>query len=595
MRRPSPDLLLEGHPESLDTVSLLITMASFLVYKNKKHRLGDGVCTLGRDKECCDIAFDDKELSRKHVLVIKEGPKYLLIDFRSTNGVMVNNKPVEQIHLKAGDWIKIGQQTIQFIEEGPAEGAPDISGVRSLSGIRSREKLVAGLGGPGNPLDSTLPAVAKGGPGSGQPGAGALTCILSLPGAQIQVQGKAPAPVPAPDATILAAKLANLIKVGRSLNSELNLTELMNKVIENALAVMRADRGLLMLVDEATGKLVPKAHKEMETVMQLRDGVYHISRSIVAHASTQREPVLVQDALADQRFMTSQSVQMYNIRSALCAPLINKDKFLGVLYVDNRIESSSFSEEDKEMLMAFADQAAIGIENAKLVDRIREETRKRAVLSRYFSPNIVEKIVQHRGGLTLGGEKVQATVLFADIRGFTSFSENRATEAVVEFLNDFLTTMTRVIFEKGGTLDKYLGDGLMAIFGAPFRLNDAPYWAVQAAVEMQQAMTGHLAEWENRYGFVGKLGIGINTGEVISGNIGSTDRLDYTVIGDPVNLAARLQAMAVKGDIVISEYTYSQVKERVRVELMGPVTVKGKSKEVEIFRLTGLMPTNGTV
>jgi len=536
---------------------------AYLVYKGKRHRLGDGICTLGRDPDCCDIAFDDdKELSRKHILIVREGSRYLLLDFRSTNGVLVNSKPVEQVRLQTGDWIRIGQQSIQYLEE--TTGRQDSSkGDLRLSGL-------------------TRPKDAK--EKGGVQGPGALTCILSLP------TGKAPPKDPAPvqDPGNLAAKLANLIKVGRILNSELNLTELLNKVIDNALEVMKADRGLLMLVDETTGKLIPRAHREMETVMQLKDGGAHISRSIVQHTTTTREPVLVQDALADQRFTSSQSIQMYNIRSALCSPLINRDKFLGVLYVDNRIESSSFSEEDKELLTAFADQATIGIENAKLVERIREEARKRAVLSRYFSPNIVEKIVQHRGDLTLGGEKVAATVLFADIRGFTSFSENRATEAVVEFLNDFLTKMTRIIFEKGGTLDKYMGDGLMAIFGAPFRLNDASFWAVQAAIEMQAAMAMHTPEWERRFGFTGRLGIGINTGEVISGNIGSSDRMDYTVIGDSVNLAARLQAMAVRGDIVISEYTYADVKERVLVEAMGPVQVKGKTKEVEIFRITGL-------
>jgi adenylate cyclase len=418
------------------------------------------------------------------------------------------------------------------------------------------------------------------------PAAGSLTSILDLKALGAAAQKKE-APPPSGDVNNLAMKLAKLIKVGRDINSELNLNQLAEKVIDSALQVMRADRGLLM-VDEG-GKLVPLAQRDMESIMQQRDARGLVSRSIVELCSTTKEAVLVKDALADQRFQTSLSIQMYNIRSALCVPLINKDKFLGVLYVDNRIENFSFSDEDKELLTAFGDQAAIGLENAKLVAQIKAETKRTENLSRYLSRPIVKKILEHGGDLQLGGEKVLCTVLFADIRGFTSYSENREPHQVVEFLNDFLTKMTRIIFDKNGTLDKYLGDGLMAIFGAPFHMTDAAYWAVRSAVEMQACMARYKGEWETKYGFTGQLGIGVNSGEVTSGSIGSPDRMDYTVIGDAVNLGARLQAMAVKGDIVVSEFAYQQVKERIQVEPMGKVQVKGRTQPVEVFRILGLV------
>jgi adenylate cyclase len=552
---------------------------SYLVYdKNRRHRLGDGICVLGRDPDCCDLAFDDQELSRKHAIIAREGARYLLIDFRSTNGVLVNDQPVEQVHLKPGDRIRIGHQVILYHEESAGSGSPSSSS--SSSSSSSKDALRAAI----SRKDLERPP----GPhasGSGA-GSGSLTSILDLRSSAAIAAARERSGEGA--AGNLAFKLATLIKVGRDLNSELKIKELMAKVIDNALRVMRADRGLLMLLDEAKGQMVPMAHREMETVMESRDARGHISRSIVELASSKREPILVKDALADQRFQTSLSIQMYNIRSALCVPLLNKDKFLGVLYVDNRIESFSFSDEDKELLTAFADQAAIGIENAKLVERIKEETRKSENLSRYLSKSIVKKILEQGGDLKLGGEKVPGTVLFADIRGFTSFSEMREPQQVVEFLNEFLTKMTREIFEYGGTLDKYLGDGLMAIFGAPFPMSDHPFAAIRAALAMQQVMATSHADWERRFGFSFRLGVGINTGEMTSGNIGSAERLDYTVIGDAVNLGARLQAMAVRDDIVISEFTFQHVRDRVSVESMGPVQVKGKSREVDVYRLLAL-------
>lgn len=544
---------------------------TYLVYnKSKRHRLGEGICVLGRDPECCDIAFDDQELSRKHIMIVREGARYVLIDFRSTNGVMVNDRQVEQVHLKSGDKIRMGQQMLQFLEEN--------------------------TGGPGDPTSQGgLPRPARPTGTAQAVGAGALTSILDLKalgsslGKNLAGASSASPAAPPADPGNLAMKLAKLIKVGRDLNSELKLKDLMEKVIDSALQVMRADRGLLMLLDEASGSLVPTAQRDMESIMQQRDARGQVSRSIVELATTSKEAVLVKDALADQRFQTSLSIQMYNIRSALCVPLINRDKFLGVLYVDNRIESFSFSEEDKELLMAFADQAAIGLENAKLVERIKAEAKRTENLSRYLSRPIVKKILEHGGDLQLGGEKVLCTVLFADIRGFTSYSENREPHQVVEFLNDFLTKMTRIIFDKNGTLDKYLGDGLMAIFGAPFHMSDAPYWAVRSALEMQACMARYQQEWEQKYGFTGRLGIGINTGEVTSGSIGSPDRMDYTVIGDSVNLGARLQAMAVKSDIVISEDTYKHVQDRIQVEPMGTVQVKGRQQQLDVFRILGLI------
>jgi adenylate cyclase len=288
---------------------------------------------------------------------------------------------------------------------------------------------------------------------------------------------------------------------------------------------------------------------------------------------------------------------MFNIRSAMCVPLLNKQgRMIGCLYVDNRIQSDCFEDDDLRLLSAFADQASIAIENAKLYEKIRHETNVRNNLSRYLSPDLVERLINERSsGAILGGERVEATVLFADIRGFTTFSEKWPSKDVITFLNEYLSRMTRIIFQYKGTLDKYIGDGIMAVFGAPFNPDYAPARAVMAALHMQSEMKSLHKRWAEMGYPPMQIGIGINTGEVTAGNIGFRDedndarsRLDFTVIGDAVNTAARLESIAPGGSILISQATCDQISDRFTVKAEGEKNVKGKSKAVRVYRVTGV-------
>jgi len=525
----------------------------------KRYRLGDSTVFLGRDPEVCELHFDDQELSRKHALIVRANGGYVAFDFRSTNGVFVNEKPIEREVLRNGDIVRIGRQEVEFKHEVDDDNAPA----------------------------AAVPVPRAGGAGFNT---GGLTQILQVDSIK-GIQQAAPAPAAADPQGKLASKLANLIKVSRIINQDLirvingetELGTLLDKIVELALEVMKADRGLVMLKNES-GEFVAKAHRDMDLLIQGKPHV--ISQSIVKHTVMTGEPVLTEDAFADQRFSLSASIQMYNIRSAMCVPLKSRGKLLGVVYCDNRIENSCFNIDDLELLTAFGDQVAGCVDNAQLVERIQDETRMKDNLSRYLSPAIVEKIVEHKGELSLGGEKVRATILFADIRGFTSFSENKNPTIVVKFLNEFFSSMTAAIFKKGGTLDKYMGDGLMAIFGAPIALPEAPILAVEAGILMQNLMRENRERWTREYGFAGQLGIGIHSGDVVSGNIGSARRMDYTVIGDAVNLAARLQGLSKIGDIVISKDTREAIRGvELDIEEMGLVPLKGKSNEVLVYRV----------
>jgi adenylate cyclase len=224
---------------------------------------------------------------------------------------------------------------------------------------------------------------------------------------------------------------------------------------------------------------------------------------------------------------------------------------------------------------------------ATLRSRLRlyeEKHLLRDTISRYVSPEMCEEILKNPALLQLGGRRQEVTVLFADIKGFTNMSANMSPEEVVEVLNLFFTEMVDIVFKYQGTLDKYVGDALMAVFGVPVPLPDAATRAVQCAVAMQRRLARLQAQKRTP---IQGMRLGINTGEAIVGNIGSDKRMDFTVIGDAVNVAARLQELAkeLEADTLVSAATYRQVEGRFQLEELTPVVLRGRQEPTPIYRL----------
>lgn len=208
---------------------------------------------------------------------------------------------------------------------------------------------------------------------------------------------------------------------------------------------------------------------------------------------------------------------------------------------------------------------------------------------RYVSKELAHEILQHKEELQLGGEEKEVTILFSDLRGFTSLSEKLAPAEVVSLLNTYFTGMIEVITSHQGMVDKFIGDAIMALFGAPIRRGDDPLQAVRCGLEMQRQMQS-LNEVRISQGLPPLImGIGINTGAVVAGNIGSIHRMEYTVIGDTVNVASRLEGASRSGDVLITEATYLKVKDAVRVTRLEPMIFKGKSSQINIYRVDGLI------
>jgi adenylate cyclase len=298
--------------------------------------------------------------------------------------------------------------------------------------------------------------------------------------------------------------------------------------------------------------------------------------------------VLSSDATMDSRFSAAHSVIMQGIRSTMTVPLLHHDELLGIMHLDSMIATNAFVEKDLQIFGGIASQAAVAIHNSNLARRIEHEAKTRAQFQRLLSPNLVDQVVQGKLQLEKGGALSEVTLLFSDIRGFTSMSESAAPQDIVRMLNEYFELMVDVIFKYQGTLDKFVGDEIIALFGAPVAMENAESKAVQCALDMMQVLSEfnrvRVSEGQHEI----KIGIGINTGMVVTGAIGSSRALQYTAIGDAMNTTARLCSVAQPGQIILSEATFKKVQGEIAAVPLPDVRVKGKTDELRIYNAVGL-------
>jgi len=227
----------------------------------------------------------------------------------------------------------------------------------------------------------------------------------------------------------------------------------------------------------------------------------------------------------------------------------------------------------------------VRLEEARRAEARRRQQMRR-LFGRYLAPRVVEQLLLNPDDVQLGGARQEVTILFADLRGYTTLSEHQEPEEVVTILNQYLTLATHEIFTELGTLDKFLGDGMMAIFNAPVELPQHERAAIRAGLRMQERLRQMVED--SGGALTTGYGVGINTGPAIVGNIGTPELMNYTAIGDAVNVAARLQAEAGIGDVLISDATYERVRDDFEVEELGARQVKGRSRPVLVYRVVGV-------
>jgi class 3 adenylate cyclase len=274
-----------------------------------------------------------------------------------------------------------------------------------------------------------------------------------------------------------------------------------------------------------------------------------------------------------------------------CIPLRVGSRVVGALSVENvSADARAFSKQDGALLDMLGDYAAIAIENARVYAALEEATMQqtealRSAFERYVAPTVVERVLHTSDAMALGGRRREITVVFADVRGFTSYSEQANPEEVVKLLNEYFNIATEVIFSREGTLDKFQGDAVMAFFNAPEDQPDHPYRAVDAALALQRA----IAERNISNGGDGlSFGIGVHLGEAVVGNVGTARAMNYTAIGDTVNVAKGLQERAQPGQVLVTAQVYERLGDLVSVQPVGELALKGRHQPVQVFELLGL-------
>ncbi|MFV9506414.1 MAG: adenylate/guanylate cyclase domain-containing protein [Oscillochloridaceae bacterium umkhey_bin13] len=369
--------------------------------------------------------------------------------------------------------------------------------------------------------------------------------------------------------------------IGLRLNQILDFRELLDHVMDEVMHIVPAQRGFLLL--RKGEELVPRV------VLPPGTGDVAISSTIVSKALQGGEAVLTRDARLD--FAGSDSIISANIRSAICAPLLLQGNAIGLILLDSP-GRDQFSERDRDLVVAVANTAAVAIERARLTEELRQQGEVRKNLERFLSPNVAQALARYvaQHGKLWEAQEQTVTVLFADVKGFTALSERLSPREVQDLLNEYLHEMTDVIFRYNGTVDKYIGDGIMAVFGAP-RLPDEPVddqhalRAVAAALEMLTAQQRLVSKWEPSKAF--QIRIGVNTGAAYTGFFGTRHRLEYTAIGDTVNTASRLEGAAEPSSVFIGHDTATYVAERFRLQEMGELQLKGKQQRVLAFKVLG--------
>ncbi len=516
-----------------------------------------GEVVIGRSPDC-QIVLKDFGISRTHARITVDDDGIRIADLKSKNGTQVNGVPVVEAPLKDGDKILLGKFLLVFSKA--LEGKVVLDEARPLSEeagtiIRSVGELSKLLA----PSEAPLPAVAD---------------AKKAPDVQeIEKSNRI---------------LKVLTKVAETLIAVRPVEEVLQQVMEIVFDHVPADRGFLMLYEEAEGKLVPMVVKHKNPGASA-EGKIAVSKAITDRVMKDRVSILTSDAMVDPRFGAGDSIRFHGIRSAMCAPLWNKDQVIGIIHVDSPMLTNCFTLNDLDLLTALANYAAVAVERARMNQKIVAEQKKRERLGRFLSPQVTSRILatsDSQDAALAVPEVKDASVLFADIVGFTTMSEKMSPSQVALLLNDYLSRMTEVIFKYEGTLDKYIGDAIMAVFGAPLDMPDHAYRSIMAALEMQERLTEF--NTERKEGPHLRIRIGINSGKVVAGEIGSINKKEYTVLGDTVNTASRLESSVAKpGMVVIGQNTHEMVAGRFECKSLGSFTLKGKEREVSVFEVTG--------
>ena len=526
--------------------------------------------------ESNDLVLRETSVSRRHAMLSPslEG-SWMIRDLGSANGIFLNGKAVRESSLKDSDVLNIGEYSLRYesmesqilLTQAAAKLPPRLTMVMSLKDVNAALNL-------GKPETGTGPAA----------GVAATQAPTPIP--------RAPTVPPGADRSQLETRLKALehenrlfellYQVSRALGDLQTVDEVIGSVLDLILQVEGVERGYAMIADEKGGfQPAVIRYKKDPSAATGKIPQMILSQAIIKQVTQGGVPLLVQDVRMDPKLGSSKSIALSGMQSAMCAPLKGGDKLYGLLYVDNLVKRGMFSQDDLNVFSVIATQAGLAVDRVRGREEIAKQTQQKSALERFLAPGVARKIASEAADIQVRGETQNLTVLFSDIRGFTSMAEQMTPEEIVDILNDYFNAMSDRIFAHEGTLDKFLGDGLMCLFGAPFSKGHDALDAVRTAVEMQQTLQTLNKDLEKPL----NMGVGINSGRAVVGYMGASRRMEYTAIGDVVNVASRLCAAAAPGQILVSAATHEEVGGEMPTRKLAPVKVKGKTEAIEVYEV----------
>jgi len=493
-----------------------------------------------------DVILDDPRVSRYHAVARKTAEGVTFRDLESGNGVFVNGHritPNIDFKLADNDQIKLGSCTLTFQNVDPLRTQFSPDSFREIMQKTPNDLLVtSALSSYTRPED--VPAL--------------------IYRQELEKKGRI---------------LRLFYDLSLKLSSVFSLDEIYQQAFEILFSVTPVSRCFIFRKNE---------QGEFEQVAaRVRDvgdtgKTLPISQTIFAKVAGERVSVLLEDAQRSGQEFSSKSIVANHVQSIMASPIIGPRGLLGIIYADRYDVLESFGADDLDLLNAISVHAGIAINTVINYERLQKQAQARSSFERFLPRQVVDQILRSPDAVRLGGVRQKVTALFADIRNFTTLSETRTPELIVNLLNQYFSTVSEIIFKHGGTLDKYIGDGLMALFGAPYVGELDAVKAVRAAVEMQRTISAFNDRLRAENLPPIEIGIGINTGQAIVGYIGSETRLDYTAIGDTINTASRLESLAQPGQIVISENTMQSLDETFTLRSLGTERLKGKNVNLRI-------------
>lgn len=513
------------------------------------HALAIGETAIGRDARA-GLVLDDARISRRHALLVRDDARVMVTDLASRNGTFLNGRKLGAgpEMLAPGDVVKVGDFTLVF---EPVESIP----FTEEPAAEMRQVLQKA---PDEMIRSSMAVPAAG-------------RDVSAEGLRFELDKK-------------TRVLGLFYELSRTLGSVFSLPDVHEKVIGILLQVTPAARVVIyQRTDKGEMRHVASGTRDSRTTGDTAEAQpLRVSKTVFDNVAKQRVSVLLENTRRDEAAVPD-SLRLHQTHSVMAAPIVGRKGLLGVIYTDQQDVTQTFSSDDLDLLNAVAVQTGIAIDTVRAHEALQREAKAREKYERFLPQQLVDDVLlDPNKEIRPGGARLAITVLFGDLRGFTTLSESSPPETVVEHLNRFYSLMSEAIFRHGGTLDKYLGDGVLALFGAPYGTERDAVKAVRAAIDMQRSMLSFNQELAAAGQPPIAMGIGINTGPAIVGFIGSDARLDYTAIGDTVNTASRLEHLAKPGQILISEHTMQALDASVSYVPLEAVQVKGRVAKLQI-------------